>query len=203
MRLIVGFIAVLLPNLALADICQTRIDGLDLQIDPDAMVASVDTATRRERALNLPSRTFAWLRDRPRSCTSAEVFAMMSVLDDVDAQCLYHVDDDTGFILLPGNRSFRGRCTKTVCERVNDTSDGTVDLLASVSRGALGLPEDDTRSIPERTGSVILSGRAAFVAGALQQTGTAVVAALAAPAVLAAATVTVAGVGGAVYICRE
>jgi hypothetical protein len=125
-------------------------------------------------------------------------------LDQTEGYCLAQ-DDAQGWLLVPGARNFRGRCTRTVCDRVNILADG----MAALGTAMLGLATgreietdaDAVTAVAHGTGAVLVSGRASAVAASLGQAGAALGTALATPSAAAGTAVTVIGVGGAVYLC--
>jgi len=190
------------------DICASVVNGEALRFDRETFLAGRTEATRRERLLAWPGQTWDGLRGRDPECDSATLITYLSQTipaDAIDDYCLTEVGD-FGFLLIPGVRTFRGRCTKSTCERVNATADGALGAAKTITTKAAdaALGEGDrTTAILHASGAAILSGQAPAIAATLGQVGTAVGTALAAPGVLAAAAVSVVAVGGAVYVCRD
>lgn len=182
-----ALIAGLMPSLALADLCQTRIEAIDLEIDPDVLDAD---ATWRERLITLPRLS------RKRQCNSAEIYAFMQGLADLDTSCMAYADDETGYVFLPGERNFRGRCTKTACERVNDTKENLGGLTDAILGKVAGVTENPA-------GALVISGASDTIIGSVGTASAQALALLSSPSVLAATTVSAVAVGGAVYICSE
>lgn len=182
-----ALIGVFAPTLAAADLCQTRIEAVDLEIDPAVLNADV---TWRESLLSLPRVS------RKRACNSAEIYAFMQGLTDLEGKCMAYADEDTGFVFLTGERNFRGRCSKTACQRVNDTKENLGALTATLFGKVTDIAENPA-------GAIIVSGASDTILGAAGTASTAAIAALSTPTVLAATTVSAVAVGGAVYICSE
>lgn len=186
--ILVGLFA---PSLAAADLCQTRIEAVDLEIDPATVEADV---TWRESLLRVP-RIIG-----QRQCNSAEIYAFMQGLADLDGKCMAYADDETGYVFLTGERNFRGRCSKTACQRVNDSKENLGALTAAILGKAVRVA-DATAANP--AGALVISGASETIVGALGTASTSALAVLATPSVLAATSVSAVAVGGAVYICSE
>ena len=184
-------VGVLAPTMAAAELCQTRIEAIDLEIDPSVLEAD---ASWRERLLKLPSFS------RKRQCNSAEIYAFMQGLADLGGKCMAYADDDTGFVFFDGTRNYRGRCAKSVCERVNDTAENLDALTTAIFGTVLGVA-DKTASHP--AGALVISGATDTIISAIGTASASAVAVLSTPSVLAATTVSAVAVGGAVYICSE
>lgn len=175
------------PTIAMAELCQVRIEAFDFRIDPEVLEAD---ANWREGLLTLPR----WSRER--TCNSAEIYAFMEGLADLDGKCMAYADDDAGYVFLTGERNFRGRCAKTACERVNDTKENLGALTLAIMGKVVDIAEHPT-------GAVIVSGASDTIIASIGSASSAAVAALSTPTVLAVTTVSAVAVGGAVYICSE
>jgi hypothetical protein len=127
-------------------------------------------------------------------------------LDQTEGYCLAQ-DEAQGWLLVPGVRNFRGRCTRTVCDRVNVVAGGATSVGQSILGLATGREVatggEAVTAVAHGTGAYLLTGRASAVATALGQAGASVAATLGTPAALGATAVTVVAVGGAVYMCSE
>lgn len=105
-----------------------------------------------------------------------------------------------------GKRDSFGRCAEPsrTCQLVNTTKDEAM-ALAGLGQQAPG--ESRLRStlsaLTHSSGAMILSGNGAALVNAISQTGAVVGSALASPAVLAGAAVSVVVIGGAVYLCAD
>lgn len=192
-----SLVLALLPSLAAAELCQTRVEAADLQIDPEVLDTSV---TWRESLITLPSSGVAAMRGALRQCHSGEIYAFLDGLADMDGKCLVEADDDTGFVILKGERNYRGRCTKTVCQRVNDTKENLGAVTSSLVGGAVGMA-DTAATHP--AGALVITGAADTIVASVGTASASALAVLSTPAVLAATTVSAVAVGGAVYICSE
>jgi len=190
------------------DICAAVVNGEQLRFDRATFLQDKPGATRRERLLAWPGETWDGLRGRDPLCDSRTLIRYLSQTipaHEIDGYCLSE-PGDFGFLLIPGERSFRGRCTRSTCERVNATADTAVGAARTIATAAADTyfgESDRTTAILHASGAAILSGQASALAATLGQVGTAVGTALAAPGVLAATAVSVVAVGGAVYVCRD
>ncbi|WP_157057436.1 hypothetical protein [Loktanella sp. 3ANDIMAR09] len=189
---------------AAADICQSTIEAITVQIDTETLAVAPAPTTRRERLLNFPARSFDFITRDQRACTSQEVFAFLAQVETVDDKCLSYTDAQTGFLLVPGPRNFRGRCNaSTVCTRVNGTRDAVATATVAITDVALGTGDSTLSKVTHTTGAMVLSGTGATISGALGSAITGVTAAVGAPIALTAAAVTAVAVGGAIYICAD
>lgn len=193
-----------LAGAAQAQSCAARVNAQELILVPEAMGAP--TPGLRERLLMWPSRSWdrAW-GDRV-TCDSAAVMHFLGStmqVDQTEGYCLAQ-DDAEGWLLVPGARNFRGRCTKTACDRVNVVADQARGLGAAIAGLVAGGPiessGDAVAAVAHGTGAMLVTGQAPAVATSLGQTAGALGTALSAPAAAGAAAVTVMAVGGAVYL---
>ncbi len=189
--------------------CGTTVNATEIVIHPDDYGAQ---ATRRERLTRWPGKALSGLIGGLPDCDSATVIAYLAqttAARDVDGYCLAE-DDATGFLLVPGERTYRGVCRRTTCERVNTVRDGAISGAGAVARTAgriaVGAPDGPAEAaataVAHGSGAAMVTGTAGNLATALGSAGGALVTALGAPVVAAAAAVTVVAVGGTVYICR-
>lgn len=196
-------LTVFIASAAQAQTCTVRVNAQDIVIDP--AVYGSGTATRRERALAWPTARLNRLRGETPACTSDVTLAFVGQLGnipDTDGFCLQTGDADSGYLLLPGARNFRGRCTRTTCDRVNDASGDVASLGLKIADVIAGPPAPDLSTLQHASGALLLSGPRAVVRSSLQAAaGTALSAALSSPPALAASALTVIGVGSAVYVC--
>ncbi len=194
----------LLGQSAMADVCQSTIESIALQIDTETLTVSPAPTTRRERLLNFPGRSFDWLTGDQRACTSEEVFAFVSEIEPVDEMCLQYTDAETGFLLVPGTRNFRGRCSGGgVCRRVNGTKDTLTHATGAVVGTVLGTGDSTLSKVTHSSGAVLLSGSNASISSALGTAATSAAGVMSAPVAIGAAAVTAVAVGGAVWVCSE
>ena len=74
-------------------------------------------------------------------------------------------DDAQGWLLVPGEANYRGRCVKTVCDRVNVVAGG----MGALGKAMLGLATgrevetgtDAVTAVAHGTGAVLVTGQAA------------------------------------------
>ncbi|WP_102108162.1 hypothetical protein [Oceaniglobus roseus] len=201
-----------LSPVAAQESCASVVNGELVVFDP-SFQAPQDTVSRRERLLSWPGRKLDSLRGRPPACDSQTIIAYLGQTipaDQIDGYCLSEQGED-GFLLLPGERTYNGRCAKTACERVNATKDSALAIAGTAARGAadkaLGIereePEEAPKSLIHSSGAAILTGTSGYITSNLGAIGSSLTAALSTPAILAATAVTVVAVGGAVYVCSE
>ncbi len=198
-----ALLAALIAGAAQADPCAVRVNAQDVVIDPASYVTA--TPTRRERVMAWPAARLDRLRGTTPTCPSDVALAFvgqLSNLPDTEGFCLQSGDADSGYLLLPGTRNFRGRCTQTTCERVNEASGDVAALSLKIADVIAGPPAPDLSTLAHASGALLLSGPRAVVRTSLQAAaGSALSAALASPPALAASALTVIGVGSAVYVC--
>ncbi len=205
MKLLLAFIFAVLAGSVQAQSCSARVNAQELIIVPEAMGAPPPSL--RERLLMWPSRTWDRAWGERVQCDSAAIVHFLATtmrLDQTEGYCLAE-DDRHGWLLVPGARNYRGRCTRTVCDRVNVVAGGvemlgkTMMSLASGRR--IESDADAVTAVAHGTGAVLVSGQAPAVAASLGQSAATLGAALSVPVAAGAAAVTVIGVGGAFYLC--
>lgn len=191
------------------DTCVARVNHLDVVIATGSLGKGNDTAasSRRERLQSWPARQWNRARGRPPACDSLTAITFLAQyleIEETDGYCLSD-DDEAGFLLVPGERNYRGRCRATVCERVNMAVDETIETAGSIAGIVTGTqrPTSGIAGFAHSSGAMLLSGNAASVTAALGNVATGVTTALSAPAVMTAAAVSVVAVGGAVYVCND
>ena len=194
----------LLATPAMADVCATTIESIALQIDTESLTVSPAPTTRRERLRNFPARSFDWLTGDQRACSSQEVFAFMAQVEEVDDKCLQPTDAETGFLLVPGARNYRGRCASGgVCTRVNGTKQAIANATGAIVGTIMGTGTSTLSKVTHSSGAVLLSGSGASIGSTLGTAATGAVSAVGAPVAIGAAAVTAVAVGGAVWVCSE
>ena len=200
----------ILANPAWAEMerCLATVNGGEVVIDYDPALAS--PTTRRERILGWPGKAWNRAWGAPVTCDSELTILYLARHlpgEEIDGYCLA-ADEETGsFLLVPGERNFRGRCRKTTCERVNEAKDDALSASATVARTvtdvATGRSDSRLGAVAHSSGAAILSGNAGPVSTALSGIGPGVATVLTAPATLAAAAVSVVAIGGVVYVCHD
>ncbi|SPJ22879.1 hypothetical protein [Palleronia abyssalis] len=191
------------PALA-EDFCRAEVNDTEILIDRDTVDA--DRPGLRESLRRWPTGGIDRLRGREPVCDSQTLIAFLASEvpeAQIDGYCLAN-DPEAGFLLVPGARDYRGRCTATTCDLVNAARDGAGGVAGTAADLVIGRGEDQSRTdaVIHASGAAILSGSAASILGTLGTgASTAMTAALAAPAVAGAAAVSVVAIGGAVYLC--
>jgi hypothetical protein len=206
-RLLLAILLAALPGAALAQSCVARVNAQELILVPQAMDAP--SPGLRERLLMWPSRRWDRAWGERVTCDSAAVMHFLATtmrLDQTEGYCLAS-DEAEGWLLVPGEANFRGRCTRTACDRVQAAAGAATAVGGSILGLATGRQvasgADAVTAVAHGTGAYLLTGRASAVATALGQAGASVAATLGTPAALGAGAVTVMAVGGAVYMCSE
>ena len=206
-KLLVLFCLLLLPTFAGAEVrhCRAEVNGREVVVDYEPTEDRDFRVTPREGMARWPGRVWNWTWGEPATCNSAVLTAYLGqtlAADEIERYCLKPAEAG-GFLLVPGERDYRGHCARTVCERVNATAQEAADLGVLIGGAVLGTNETgtDLRAIAHSSGASFLLGQSGTLAGAVEAAGGALAAALSTPAVLAASAATVAVVGGAVYVC--
>jgi len=124
--------------------------------------------------------------------------------------CLVYDEDDRLLGFQEGERDARRVCkapSRSFCERVNASKEAALAItgFAGTTVGtAVGTATvTGTTVVAHSSGAAILTGSAGYVAGTLGTIGTTILGLVTAPATIAATTVSVVVVGGAVYLCSE
>ncbi len=197
----------LLPHFAAAQTCTVRVNALDVEIDEGFFADDDLDATRRERLLGWPRRSLSRALGNPPPCQSDTVLVFMAELTEIyraEGYCLQYGDADSGFLLIPGERNFRGRCTRTTCDRVQGAAAEMIRLSEGVSTIFGEPPDPDEIARSDSAGAMLVSGSERFIRRRLNNAASgAFLTALSAPPVAAATAVTVVAVGGGVFLCRE
>jgi len=188
--------------------CVARVNHQEVEISAGVIPTDSIDLTLRERLLGWPRRTTSRLTGNAPPCDSQTTIAFLAAIlaiDQTEGLCLAWDEDDSGYLLVPGEQNYRGRCQKTVCDRVNMLRDDALGTAATVGQLVTqGLTTDTgLRGLAHDSGAFLLSGRSGLMREALGQGAAALGGALSTPAVLTAAAVTVVAVGGAVYVCTE
>lgn len=209
LRLAVFLAALALPSLASAEVqhCRAEVNGQEVVVDYENDEVKDFSVSRRESLSRLPQRTWNWAWGTPPTCNSTvliEYLGQALAADEIDDYCL-DPSEGSGFILVPGERTYRGRCAKTTCERVNTTAREATNLAGFFAGTLLGTNEtgQTLKTVTHSTGATYLLGNGSALSGAFQSAGGAVATALSAPTVLAATAASVAVVGGVVYVCSD
>ena len=197
---------ILLAAPAAAETCRATVNDSVFLIDTEELDRPPEDAGTAERVSRWPGALKDRILGNPPACDGPTLISYLGARipeDEIDGYCL--ADRETGgFLLVPGERNFRGRCATTACEKVDMAKDGAVGLAQDMT--GLGKPEDEEeeeeKSVIEHvSGAVMLTGTATAVGSQLTALGSGAVAAVGALAAAAAAAATVVVVGGAVYVC--
>lgn len=205
-----GFVlALALPMAAQAQTggCVARVDHRDIIIAPGAVEGG--TSSWRERLMGWPSGLWNQAWGNPVPCDSGTTIAFLagiSAMEDVDSMCLAEAPDNGGWLLVPGQRNYRGHCQGKICTTVNTAVGGGTAIARDVTRLATGREVDSlgdgVSAIASTSGAMMLTGQSSTILGLLGQGAGAVTTALSAPLLAGAAAVTVVAVGGVVYACN-
>ncbi|MEQ9037906.1 MAG: hypothetical protein RIE24_06090 [Silicimonas sp.] len=131
--------------------------------------------------------------------------------DQRDLFCLTYDKETNGLLgFQQGEQDTFRVCrepSKSVCEHVNDSKEAAL-AITGFAGGAVGsavgtAAVTGTTVVTHSSGAAILTGASGYIAGTLGTIGTAALSVLTAPATIAAATVSVVAVGGAVYVCTD
>jgi hypothetical protein len=194
-----------LAHPAAAEDCSIRINAMDVVVDADLF--ATDAPSRRESLMTWPTRNLTRLVGRVPTCTSDIALNFMSAMEglqDTDGYCLADGDDDSGLLLVPGARNYRGRCTVSTCERVNAATADVTALTREMAQLAYGAPELDTSSVAHASGAVLLTASRATLQSTLQSGASGALAlALSSPPAMAATALTLTAVGGGIYLCAD
>ncbi len=202
------FVCLMAAPAGAQDICRADVNSTEIFIDRDALGAAPGAPGLRERATRWAGLGVDRVLGRPPACDSQTLIAFLAneVPDgDLEGYCLLP-DERLGYLLVPGERNYRGRCAKTLCDRVNNATDGALNVAGTATDIVTGRGEEESRSsaVLHASGAAIVSGTAGSVLTSLGTgAGTALSTALAAPALAGGVAVSVVAVGGAVYICHE
>ena len=187
--------------------CRAYVNATEVVIDYDP--AALPPVSRRERILDWPVRTWDRAWGAPPQCDSQTIIAFLSMnlpQEEIGGYCLVQDPTDDSYLLVPGERNYRGHCQKTICDRVNATRESVQATMGAISRAVAATARLDRMTygaVSHSSGALIASGSETYLATTLQGAGSAVTAALASPVVLSAASASAVVVGGAVYICRD
>ncbi|QFT62381.1 hypothetical protein SAMN05421853_10469 [Roseivivax halotolerans] len=191
---------------ALAQECTATVNASEIVINTEELGEDRSSPGIRERLVDWPSRRWDRARGRPPECDSQTIITYLAdqvPAQDVNGYCLSELEE-TGYILVPGARNYRGRCTETACQKVNAAADATVSTtaaLASAVQRKSGETKERLDGVVHGSGALILSGSRDLVLGALGSAGTAALGTVGAPVAAVGAGVTLVGVGGALYYC--
>lgn len=208
MRLPVAVALLGLAAPAVADECRGTVNGTEVLIAVDA-VAAPDPGLLERFRLGTGEFVRDPLNRSAPPCDSATLITFMAGLegltpDEAAGYCLAPDGTGEGWLLVPGTRDYRGRCDRTVCEKVDLAAADALALTGRLSDLTSGTPTEGVTGGTSASGALLLSGRTGLIDALLDRAlGTAGAVVMASPVALGAAAVTVLGVGGTLYLCAD
>ncbi len=197
-------LAALASSPALADECTVRVNAMDVVVNTDLFG---EGATLREDVLSWPRRSLNALTGTLPTCASditLDFMAGIEGLPNTDGYCLAEGDAQTGWLLVPGPRNFRGRCAVSTCQQINGAADDIVGLTNRMALMLYGEPNPDSQIMAHASGVMIMTlGRDAIQDKAEELGSAALVAALTTPMGLSATALSVVAVGGSMWMCNR
>ena len=199
--------AVFLAGISYAETCSVRVHGMDVVIDETQFVDKELGTGRSERLWSAPERWFSELTGRRPQCRSDVTLTFMASLVETytaSGYCLDLADNDVGYLLLPGERNFRGRCVKTTCEKLvlaSEEVEAVNDALSTI----LGSPPDiEEIARAESLGAMIVKGSDRYIRKKLNATlRSTILTTIGGPHAAAATALTVVALKSATYLCSE
>lgn len=188
--------------------CRALVNGAEMVISADAL-GNAPRATAGERLLGAPRRGLDRLRGQIPPCDSARLITFLAALEGLPPQdaaryCLAQVSGGDGMLLIPGPRNYRGRCARTVCERVNMTAADAAVAARRLGQVMQGQEIAGVERSRQSSGALLLSGNGALLEPILMGIAEGLGSAIAGnPAVATAAAVTLLAGGGALYLCAN
>lgn len=200
---VVVALAVLAGAPALAQDCTVRVNAMDVVVNT---AFYGDGTTIRENMLSWPRRSLDRLTGAIPPCTSDVALAFMAGLEglpNTDGYCLAEGNAQTGWLMVPGDRDYRGRCEMSTCQRINMAAD---EAIAMTDRMVLRLyqpPNPDSELMAHASGALVLTLGQRAIQQTIEDYGVAALAALlTAPEALGAASLSVVAVGGTMWLCN-
>ncbi len=197
-------LAALASSPALADECTVRVNAMDVVVNTDLFG---EGATLREDVLSWPRRSLNALTGTLPTCASditLDFMAGIEGLPNTDGYCLAEGDAQTGWLLVPGDRNFRGRCAVSTCQQINGAADDIVGLTNRMALMLYGEPDPNSQVMAHASGVMIMTlGRDAIQDKAEELGSAALVAALTTPMGLSATALSVVAVGGSMWMCNR
>ncbi len=190
--------------------CHAQVNGSEMIVDFDRSTDIAQEITRREALFRGPGRLWAWTRGDLPTCNSSVLMTALATelgADDTEGFCLAWVDETDSYVLAPGQRNYRGRCTGTVCQFVNAAKDevtaagGAVLQVTGVTAAVQDPLGTGVRALSHGSGALMATGQSGSLASFFSGTGSTLAATLSTPAVATAGTVTAVIGGGALFVC--
>ena len=183
-----------------------RVNAMDVLVNVGAYSEPGDTG-RTERLLAWPRRSWDRLTGDTPPCPSAVALNFMAGIEGLpnsDGYCLADGDEDTGQLLVPGDRDYRGRCTVSVCQRINMAADEAVAITDRMAVRLYEPPDPDSQIMAHASGAMILTMGQAALQSVVEDYGMAALdTVLATPEAMAATTLSVMAVGGTLWLCKR
>ncbi len=189
---------------ALADDCTVRVNAMDVVVNTDLYG---EGASIRENMLSWPRRSLNALTGTLPACSSdvtLDFMAGIEGLPNTSGYCLAEGDAETGWLLVPGARNYRGRCAVSTCQRINGAADDIVGLTNRMALMLYAAPDPDSDIMAHASGVMIMTlGRDAIQDKAEELGSAALIAALTTPMGLSATALSVVAVGGSMWMCNS
>lgn len=205
-----ALLALATPGAAQTASCQAQVNGQEVAIDYDRKSEEARKITRREAIFRGPSRLWAWTWGDLPTCNSAILMDALAedAEGETDGQCLAWVEETQSYVLLPGDRNYRGRCIGVVCRSVNAGKEEVAAVTSAILSGAaeragIGGGTSTLTTVTNSAGALIMSGSTGHITGTLGSVGSGILGALSSPAALTAGAVTTVVGGGALFVCTD
>ncbi len=202
-KAIAAVLAICASTPALADDCTVRVNAMDVVVNTDLYG---DGATIRENMLSWPRRSLNALTGTLPTCASdvtLDFMAGIEGLPNTDGYCLAEGDAQTGWLLVPGQRNFRGRCAVSTCQQINGAADEIVGLTNRMALMLYAQPDPDSAVMAHASGVMIMTlGRDVLQDKAEELGSAALAAAATTPMGLSATALSVVAVGGGLWMCN-
>lgn len=188
--------------------CRAVVNGTEVVIAPDA-VPGTGSPGFREGLVTLPRRTWDWAWGAPAPCDSVTLIAFMAGVEGIPERqiglyCLAPLPEDGAYLLVPGARNFRGRCARTVCDRINLAAADALIVSRRLAEVVTGDKIEGLSGFAQTTGTYLLTGDGGVLRPVLEGLASGLGAALtASPTAAVGVAATVLAAGGAVYVCRD
>ena len=183
-----------------------RVNAMDVLVNVEAFAEDAAPG-RAERVLSWPRRSWDRLTGDTPPCPSAVALNFMAGIEGLpnsEGYCLAEGDEDTGLLLVPGERDYRGRCTVSVCQRVNMAADDTIAITNRMAVRLYEPPDPDSEIMAHASGAMILTMGQAALQSVIDDYGMAALeTVLATPEAMAATALSVMAVGGTLWLCNR
>ncbi len=195
--------ALLAASPAAAQVCKVRVNATNVEIN---VAAFGGDTTRREQILSWPSRRLNLLRGELPTCSSDVTLKFMAGIEglpDTHGYCLAEGTPEIGFLLVPGERDFRGRCRQSTCQRINGYADDVIGLADQLVGAAYGPSAPNSAITEHASGALVLRTGKHVLQDMIEETSVGIAAAiLSSPAAATATGISVVAVGGTIWVCN-